>query len=154
MDFQRQFPFYTAYPQYQNWNQISEDRVLEDLEYLQQMYPSYAKRYQVIINDMLNRMDYDGSVIYDQYPDRWQLDRIVRTVLDTIRLEENRQPQMQMPGMSQQTMEQDNMRRPEQMPQSQTEQNISDAWLRELVTVLLYYEILKRRRKRQNLYIF
>lgn len=154
MDFQRQFPFYTAYPQYPNWNQINEDRVLEDLEYLQQMYPSYAKRYQVIINDMLNRMDYDGSVIYDQYPDRWQLDRIVRTVLDTIRLEENRQPQMQMPGMPQRNMEQDNMRRPEQMPQSQTEQNISDAWLRELVTVLLYYEILKRRRKRQNFYIF
>lgn len=154
MDFQRQFPFYTAYPQYPNWNQISEDRVLEDLEYLQQMYPSYAKRYQVIINDMLNRMDYDGSVIYDQYPDRWQLDRIVRTVLDTIRLEENRQLQIQMPGIPPQNMEQDNMRRPEQMPQSQTEQNISDAWLRELVTVLLYYEILKRRRKRQNFYIF
>lgn len=154
MDFQRQFPFYTAYPQYPNWNQISEDRVLEDLEYLQQMYPSYAKRYQVIINDMLNRMDYDGSVIYDQYPDRWQLDRIVRTVLDTIRLEENRQPQMQMPGILPKNMEQDNIRRPEQMPQSQAEQNISDAWLRELVTVLLYYEILKRRRKRQNFYIF
>lgn len=143
MDFQRQFPFYTAYPQYPNWNQISEDRVLEDLEYLQQMYPSYAKRYQVIINDMLNRMDYDGSVIYDQYPDRWQLDRMVRNILDTIRLEERRQSPMQP-----QNMESDSM------PQTSTEQNISDAWLRELVTVLLYYEILKRRRKRQNFYIF
>ena len=152
MDFQRQFPFYTAYPQYPNWNQINEDRVLEDLEYLQQMYPSYAKRYQVIINDMLNRMDYDGSVIYDQYPDRWQLDRMVRNILDTIRLEERRPSQIQMP--SQNNMEENNMYQPEQVPQTSTEQNISDAWLRELVTVLLYYEILKRRRKRQNFYIF
>ena len=143
MDFQRQFPFYTAYPQYPNWNQISEDRVLEDLEYLQQMYPSYAKRYQVIISDMLNRMDYDGSVIYDQYPDRWQLDRMVRNILDTIRLEEKRPS-----PMPPQNMERNNL------PHTPSEQSISDAWLRELVTVLLYYEILKRRRKRQNFYIF
>ena len=75
MDYYRPFPNYPGYQPYRNWDQISEDRVIEDLEYLQQMYPMYAKRYQARVRDILDRMDYQGSVIYDQYPDKWQAGR-------------------------------------------------------------------------------
>lgn len=130
MDYRRALPFYNAYPQYTSWNQLDEDRVAQDLEYLQQMYPAYAKRYQVRINEMLNRMDYDGSMIYDQYPDRWQLERLIDSIVTSIRNDENA-------GMQEQS--QDDSKWP---------------WVRELVTVLVYYEILKRRNKRKNYYIF
>lgn len=80
-------------------------------------------------------MDYDGSMIYDQYPDRWQLERLIKNIMKTIRAEEE---------------ECDN-----------TADTISDtdkenkwAWIQELVTVLLYYEILKRRRRKKNYYYF
>ena len=80
-------------------------------------------------------MDYDGSMIYDQYPDRWQLERLINNIMKTIRAEEE---------------ESDN-----------TADTISDtdkenkwAWIQELVTVLLYYEILKRRRRKKNYYYF
>ena len=133
--FNRNFPFYVSYPQYQDWNRLSEDRVLEDLEYLQQMYPAYSKKYQVKINNILDRMDYDGSMIYDQYPDRWQLERLIKSVMTAIKAEEK--------------------------SNDSTEDNISDldkenkwAWIQELATVLLYYEILKRRRKKKNYYYF
>ena len=76
MDYRRALPFYHAYPQYDNWNQLDEDRVVQDLEYLQQMYPASARRYQVRIAQMLDRMDYDGSMIYDAYPDQFMLRRL------------------------------------------------------------------------------
>ena len=132
MDYRRTLPFYNAYPQYASWNQLDEDRVAQDLEYLQQMYPTYAKRYQVRINEMLNRMDYDGSMIYDQYPDRWQLERFIDSIVTSIRNEETA-------GMQEQEKAQDEAKWP---------------WVRELVTVLVYYEILRRRNKRKNYYIF
>lgn len=128
MDYYRQFPNYPGYQQYRNWDQLSEDRILEDLEYLQQMYPTYAKRYQVKVRDILDRMDYEGSLIYDQYPDKWQLERIVRSIMTILKNEEQAaNPQKQ--GDS---------------------EDAKWAWIQELVTVLLYYEMLKRRQKRQN----
>ena len=109
---------------------MDEDRVVQDLEYLQQMYPAYARRYQVRIAQMLDRMDYDGSMIYDQYPDRWQLEKIVDSIMTVLKSEE----------------------------QAAAGENAQDdakwSWIRELVTVLVYYEILKRRNKKKNYYIF
>ena len=128
MDYYRPFPNYPGYQPNRNWDQISEDRVLEDLEYLQQMYPTYAKRYQVRVRDILNRMDYDGSMIYDQYPDKWQIDRLVQSIITILKNEER--------GMNSQQL--DEMEDPKWM------------WIQELVTVLLYYEILTRRQRREN----
>lgn len=128
MDYYRPFLNYPGYQPNRNWDQISEDRVLEDLEYLQQMYPTYAKRYQVRVRDILNRMDYDGSMIYDQYPDKWQLDRLVQSIITILKNEER--------GMNSQQL--DEMEDPKWM------------WIQELVTVLLYYEILTRRQRREN----
>ena len=76
-------PFYMAYPLPLYYQE--EDTVTRDLEYLQQMYPAEAKRYQKIIAEILNQIDYDGSVIYDEYPDKWQLYRLTQIVMDRIK---------------------------------------------------------------------
>lgn len=122
MDYRRNIPFYPAYPEYRSWDQISENRIMEDLEYLQQMYPLYAKRYQVRVRDILDRMDYNGSMIYDQYPDRLQMERLVQSIVTVLRREED----------------------------TQDADDAKWSWIQELITVLLYYEILKRRQKRRN----
>lgn len=122
MDYRRNLPYYPAYPEYAGWNQISENRVMEDLEYLQQMYPLYAKRYQVRVRDILDRMDYAGSMIYDQYPDRLQMERLVHSIITILKQEE----------------------------EALEEDDAKWSWIQELITVLLYYEILKRRQKRRN----
>ena len=126
MDYHRAFPYYPMYPEYRNWDQMSENRIVEDLEYLQQMYPAYAKRYQVRVKEILDKMDYDRSMIYDQYPDRWQLERLVRSIVAILKREEMEAN----PG--------------------QEADDTKWAWIQELVTLLLYYEILKRRQKRKN----
>jgi hypothetical protein len=62
-----------------------EDTVTRDLEYLQQMYPAEAKKYQAIIRQVLDQMDYDGSMIYDEYPDKWQIYRLTQIIVDKIK---------------------------------------------------------------------
>ena len=64
----RIMPFYMAYPMPMFGQQ--ENTVMRDLEYMQQMYPKEAKHYQKLIAGILDKMDYEGSMIYDEYPDR------------------------------------------------------------------------------------
>ena len=68
---QKILPFYMTYPLPLYYQE--EDTATRDLEYLQQMYPAEAKRYQKMIAGILDKLDYEGSMIYDEYPDRWQL---------------------------------------------------------------------------------
>lgn len=62
-----------------------QDTVTRDLEYLQEMYPTEAKKYQKVIAEILDRLDYEGSMIYDEYPDKWQIYRLTQVVLDKLK---------------------------------------------------------------------
>lgn len=118
MDNHRILPFYMTYPLPMFYQE--EDKVQRDLEYLQQMYPAEAKRYQKIIASMLDKIDYDGSMIYDEYPDRMRLYSLAQDILNRIKREEN------------------NERMPEEMSEKWE-------WLGDLIQILLFYEIYKRR---------
>ncbi len=83
---QRILPFYMTYPLPLYYQE--EDTAIRDLEYLQQMYPIEAKRYQKIIAGILDKLDYEGSMIYDEYPDRWQIYRLSQNVLNRIKRQE------------------------------------------------------------------
>lgn len=128
------YPLYANIPAFAGWNQISEQQIMEDLSYLQQMYPAYVKKLQIIMNDMLNTMDYEGSVIYDQYPDKIQLEYFVSSILAAVKKENDG-------NSSNDNIEADN-----------TQVLGSDERLRELITVLFYDELLKRRHKQQKYY--
>ncbi|MFG6357392.1 MAG: hypothetical protein K1W26_11320 [Acetatifactor sp.] len=65
--------------------------VLRDLEYFRQLYPAAVRRYQTRTAEILDKMDYEGSVIYDEYPDRYTLERLADNVVDILRREENGQ---------------------------------------------------------------
>lgn len=120
MDYRhRVVPFYMAYQT--PWFVGEEDNVLKDLDYLQQMYPAQAKKYQKRIAEIVDRMDYEGSMIYDEYPDRWQLYRLAESILEIIRQEEC---------------------------ESGTEETSPEKWewLADMIQILLFHEIYRRRR--------
>ncbi len=60
-----------------------------DLEYLQEMYPVEAKKYQKVIAGVLDRLDYEGSMIYDEYPDKWQIYRLTQIVVNELKQTED-----------------------------------------------------------------
>lgn len=127
MDDRRILPFYMTYPlpiYYQE-----EDTIMRDLDYIQQMYPSQAKRYQKIITSILDRMDYEGSMIYDEYPDRWQLYKLSMEITDRIKREDEKDTEQQGGN----TMSAEEMK-----------------WLADMIQILLFYEIYKRRHNRQR----
>ena len=121
----RIMPFYMAYPMPMFGQQ--ENTVMRDLEYMQQMYPKEAKHYQKLIAGILDKMDYEGSMIYDEYPDRLSLFRIADTI-STI--------------LEQEAEENSN-------EESATDADSPEKWQRigDLIQILLFYEIYKRRHR-------
>lgn len=122
----RILPFYMAYPLPLYYEE--EDTVTRDLEYLQQMYPLEAKKYQKIIVDTLDRLDYEGSMIYDEYPDRWQIYRLTQFIVDKIKKMESEA---------------------ESQPDHAAEEKDWDR-ITEFVQVLLCYEIYRKRHSNRN----
>ena len=56
-------PFFMTLPGYPG--RMDEKELLSDLEYLQQTYPGEVRRCQRRIAEILDKYDYEGSMIYD-----------------------------------------------------------------------------------------
>lgn len=64
----RQIPYSLMYPYPDVY--MSEMETERDLQYLQQMYPADAKRMQKKVEEECDKLEYEGSMMYDEYPDR------------------------------------------------------------------------------------
>lgn len=70
----------------QMWDADVEEDPMEmrDMEYWQQLYPEQTRRIQQEVSHQCDLLDYEGSVIYDEYPDRIALARICESVYNTL----------------------------------------------------------------------
>lgn len=112
-------PFYMTHPDY--FGPGKDNTVLQDLEYLQQTYPGEVKKYQRKVAQILDKLDYEGSMIYDEYPDRYCLQRLAKSIIKVLQNEE-REAQPEIPTSHEKWI-----------------------WLEDMVQVLLCNEIYKRR---------
>lgn len=83
-------PFYMAYPGY--YGPGREAMLLQDLEYLQQLYPNEVKVCQRRVAEILDKTDYEGSMIYDEYPDRYSLRALAKSMLKVLEKEQENPP--------------------------------------------------------------
>ena len=74
-----------------------------------------------MIAETLDHIDYEGSMIYDEYPDRWQIYRLTQMIVDKIRKTDE-----------------------EQAPDADWNRTT------EFVQVLLSYEIYRKRHSNRN----
>lgn len=110
-------PYYMAYPMPFQYNDERAEKL--DMEYLKSMYPELAKKILFYVEEEVERMLYDGSVIYDEYPDQLQIRLMCNRVCDKVKRHEN----------------------------------IEDENLKDMVQLILFYEIYNRRceyRKRRR----
>ena len=100
---ERHFPFYMAY----------EDEWIRrrDYDYIKSAYPDTARRMLPQIERECDKLEYAGSVMYDEYPDQLQMRLLCRRIYDRVK---------------------------------DTEEHAGE-WLLELIQVMTYQEILKRR---------
>lgn len=83
MDHRKILPFYMTYPLPLYYE--DEHEMIKDMEYLQGQHPVEIRTLQNEIAQSLNVMDYSGSMIYDEYPDRFLMQRNGSQMADHIR---------------------------------------------------------------------
>ncbi len=75
--------YYDFSPFMLNYNNAR--RLERDFEYVKEMYPMKVKCLQVYVEEELDKYEYFGSFIYDEFPDKITIYRIVSSISDKSR---------------------------------------------------------------------
>lgn len=126
-------PFYEAYPLQSLY--MTELEYEKDMERMKELYPSEAKRIMEYVEDECDRMEYDGSLMFDEYPDRLMLRRICDRIYDKVSDDDE----------SMETEDTQEEETAEAFVQRRRRRRDRDGGLRNLIEVLLYNEMYKRR---------
>ena len=78
MYYDRFFPFYVAYanPALYDWERIQE----QEFALMKSYYPEAAGRIQEKVEEECQLLDYEGSRLYDEYPDKFMLHQLCRQI--------------------------------------------------------------------------
>ena len=81
-------PFYMTNP-IQNLY-MTELEYQRDLDRMKEMYPMEIRKVQELVEEECDKMEYEGSLMFDEYPDRLMLRQICKRIRDKAGLGENR----------------------------------------------------------------
>ena len=73
-------PFYLTYPM-QNVYQ-TEKEYEQDMERIRELYPKRMKKLLAYVEEECDKMEYEGSMMYDEYPDPVMLYRVALNIYD------------------------------------------------------------------------
>ena len=83
---QKKLPYYMVYPMPFVYN---DGRLEErDIEYMKSLYPDAAKKLLPYVEEECDRMEYQNSMMYDEYPDKLQLRMMCSRVYDKVKKNE------------------------------------------------------------------
>jgi len=89
-----------------------------DYDYMKSTYPEMAKRIMPYVEEECDRMEYSGSMMFDEYPDQLQMRMLCARISRKVRDQEGK-------------CHEDKWKK--------------GSWLEELIQVLTFHEIIKRR---------
>ena len=118
MFYENRIRIFMAYPFGDTWEQ--EQRQEREARLMKSFYPKTTSRVQDAVERECDRMEYEGSMMYDEYPDKFMMEqickRIEEEVMDSeIEMQEKRNP-----------------------------------WLSDLVRVMFFNEMYRRRCRHQR----
>lgn len=73
-------PFYMAYPMQNVY--LEELEYERDMQKLKDLYPKEVKSIQALVEEECDKMEYEGSLMFDEYPDKLMLRQIVNRIYD------------------------------------------------------------------------
>ena len=119
MQFEDSFPFYMTYPFLMPT--LEEREQEKDWKTMQSFYSQTASQIQQKVERECDRMEYDGSLMFDEYPDKFMMEHLCRKIEKQLEQEnQEMEPMMMMNRMG-------------------------DDYLRDLIGVLLFNEMYRRR---------
>ena len=121
---ENKLPFYMAYPVPLLYNDDRNAR--RDYDYMKSIYPDTAKRVLPYMEEECDRMEYDGSMMYDEYPDRLQLLLLCRRIYNRAKEDETKKDKAK-------------------------EDEKTGKWLQDLIQVMTYQELCQRRRENRSM---
>ena len=98
------------------------------MDYFKQLYPMTTRQIQIEVDNECDKLEYDGSLMFDEYPHRVSLERIVDRVCNKINIIDE-SPKVEAKNLYYTPRRRQN--------------NVA----RDLVTIILLNEILRRRRR-------
>lgn len=136
MPMQSVYPIYpiSAYPP----SYIDEMQNERDMRKIKEWYPEMAKDIAEIVEEECDKMEYDGSMMYDEYPDKVMLERLKKEIYEKV---QDRYPVEEQDDRDQAMVMQQEARR--RYPPRKN-------WLGDLIEVLMYQEMYRRRCRRRN----
>lgn len=76
----QKMPFYMTYPMQSIY--ITEMEYEQDMDQMKELYPKEVKKIQVYVDEACDQMEYDGSLMFDESPDRIMLRRVCERIYD------------------------------------------------------------------------
>lgn len=80
-------PFYMSYPMQNLY--LTEMEYEKDMERMKELYPKEVTRILEAVEEECDKMEYEGSLMFDEYPDRFMTERIVEHIYEEISSGEN-----------------------------------------------------------------
>ena len=111
------YPFYASFANPMLYR--GEMELEKEFSLMKSYYPETARKIQEKVEEECDLLDYEGSRMYDEYPDRYMLYHLGKKIVDEVKKE------------------------------SELE-TMSDGLLGDLVEVLLFHEISRRRCRRRR----
>lgn len=125
-------PFYMTYPPVNNYqDELEYER---EMDKMKRMFPRQSRMIQEYVDEECDKMEYEGSQMFDEYPDQVTFRGIAKRICDKMEMQsievQNRPPRPPYPGPPVP---------PPPRPYPQQEP------LRDLVEIILFNEIYRRR---------
>lgn len=87
MTYKDYFPFYASYGNPLLYREEKEQE--EEFSLMKSYYPKMAKQIQEKVEEECGLLDYEGSRLYDEYPDRYMLYHLGKKIIDSISSQAN-----------------------------------------------------------------
>jgi len=130
----QKMPFYMTYPMQNLY--LTEMEYEKDMERMKELYPREVLQLQQMVERRCDEMEYEGSRMYDETPDRYMLEREAQRLLEEF-LRQN----PQYGSMAPRPMP----REEEGLTVQQYGRGRDNTWLRSLIGILFHDEIYRRR---------
>jgi hypothetical protein len=75
-------PFYMSYPMQNLY--LTEMEYEKDIERMKELYPKEVRKILEYVEDECDKMEYEGSLMFDEYPDRLMLEQVGNRIYQAI----------------------------------------------------------------------
>lgn len=76
-------PFYMSYPMQNLY--LTEMEYEKDMDRMKELYPKDVKRILEAVEEECDKMEYEGSLMFDEYPDRLMIEMVTDRIYENVR---------------------------------------------------------------------